>query len=82
MKTFKFQTGRWYGPDGQLIEWYQNKTTIAFWDHTRSIIGKFNLPDRYGQVTDYEGQQIIMRHYDNGIYENITEREWQWTENN
>ncbi len=72
--AFRFNTGRGYSKEGQIIEVEVVKTIkypsgddvhrVRFADHTRRIYG---IIDVVGPIT----QQKIMAQYDQGLYEDI-----------
>jgi hypothetical protein len=64
--TIRFNTGRKYTSDGQLIvATLHDDRTVTFMDHSRGISGQFEL----GLPADLS-ESIVMDHYDNLHYQN------------
>jgi len=56
-----FNTGRWYGPGGQIISAIQQGDDVVFYDHTRHIEGVIS----HGVRSPYS----VQNNYDKGFYE-------------
>ncbi len=64
MKYVRWNTGRYYGPDGQRIIAWQCDGMIYFQDVDRGIGGKFPHPE-----IELDGiKHVVMDHYDRNIY--------------
>ena len=66
MKIINFNTGRFYGPEGQPITaiYFDDIKTIAFADHGRNIAGLFRDTD-----ADDLNKGFIMAMYDANKYD-------------
>lgn len=71
-KSIKFNTGRNYTPEGQVIlAWVVEGTTdqygsftVRFIDHTRMITGQMDFMLQFDQ-------DAVMRAYDKGLYDDV-----------
>jgi hypothetical protein len=67
-KTIKFNTGRKYTADGQIIiATLHDDGVVTFCDHSRQIDGQFELLDLDGFT-----QAAVMHEYDNYNYQPTT----------
>lgn len=72
MKALKFNTGRQYTRDGQIIvAWLVDGredecATVRFFDVSRNITGEINAP------LHFVSQRHIMELYDNGHYKEVS----------
>ena len=65
MKIINFNTGRFYGPEGQPITaiYFENERVIAFADHGRDMTGLLRNVE-----ADQLNQKTIMTRYDHNDY--------------
>lgn len=75
MKAFKFNTGRQYTPEGQVIvAWIHEEgedefgefVVVRFFDVSRNITGELNTP------LHFVSNGYIMDMYDNGHYKEVS----------
>ena len=67
MSITTFNTGRGYGPNGQIIHISVNNGVVKFYDETRDICGA--ITTLHSPERDDDLETFVLTQYDNGNYE-------------
>jgi len=69
-KTIKFNTGRQYTAEGQVIvATLHDDGVVTFFDHSRGIDGEFKLADVDKHFAQVFSDRTVMNAYDRNIYQ-------------